>query len=817
MTSVIVAGSTNNFTFAVIDFTTPGSPSVVQVNPGYGGGSTVAINGSNAVAGNINGGQVRLVDVSNPAAPVLKGMINTTLLGISAIAIRGTRVAVGEQNGGHIALLDFSAPMSPTLVANKLTGSGAFSSLAFIADSIVVASGPNDFTATQVDFTNLASPVVTTFNPALAGSPSLDADAAANHIAVGDTSGVNVKLIDGTSKAALGTATTTINSVASVAVAGSLVLAGGPNSFNVARINFAGGPAVTSFSPGYSSGSVVAIDGTFGVCGQIVSAGVTHVNLVDLTPTPPAILGSVNSGIDSIVTLAMSSFTSGPPPTPAVTYSPLSLAFGAVRVGTTSAPLSLTLHNVGGAALSITNIQSSSPFFTFSPAGPLTIAPAGNAVLQVRFAPNVEAPFSGNLTMHTNDPAHLTVTVPMSGTGGLPHISLSAGSLAFGDVAICLSKPLTLSIHNSGAVALTVSAIGTGGPPFSVSPSNLVVGAGATLPVTVTYTPTALGPANGSLTITCDDPANAHPSVTLSGNGLPTPPPAISVSPTSLNFGPTPLQYWIGLWVTVANTSPCQALSVDLATSGTPFFVTDGLPTTVTPTSVPVHQDIPGNTSHKFAVIFSATTLGAANGVLTITSNDPANPTVTVSLTGNGVPLAPAVLELVLDRSGSMAAAAPGGTKMEALKAAVHLFADLVIPSQGNEMGSVEFDDAFAPLTPPGDFDVAKQQAIETGVDTLTPRNFTCIGGGLQLGQSQLSPSVAPRKVILVFTDGLENRSPLVSSVESSIVQAGTEVYAIGLGQPQNISGAVLSELASSSQGNYFQTDDTLVLRKHFV
>ena len=403
--------------------------------------------------------------------------------------------------------------------------------------------------------------------------------------------------------------------------------------------------------------------------------------------------------------------------------------------------------------------------------------------------------------MQTNDPAHPTVTLPMSGNGGLPHISLSAGSLAFGDVAICLSKPLTLSIHNSGAVALTVSALGTGGPPFSVSPSNLAVGAGATLPATVTYTPTALGPANAVLSIICDDSANAHPSVTLSGNGLPTPPPAIAVSPTSLNFGPAPLQYWIGLWVTIANTSSCQVLSVDLTTSGTPFVVTDGYPTTVPTTSVSVHQDIPGNTSHKFAVVFSATTLGAANGVLTITSNDPANPAVTVPLTGSGVLLAPAALEVVLDRSGSMAAAAPGGTKMDALKAAVHLFADLVIPGQGNEMGSVEFDDAFAPLTPPGAFDTTKQQAIEHDVDTLTPRNFTCIGGALQLGQNQLGPSTASRKVIFVFTDGLENRSPLVSSVEPSIVSAGTEVYAIGLGQPQNISGAVLSELASRLAG----------------
>src|SRR5947208_88758 len=104
MPRVVVAGSTNNFTFAVIDFTIPTSPTVVQVNPGFGGGSTVDMDGSSAVAGNINGGQVRLVDVSNPAAPVLQGIFNTTLLGIGAIAIRGAQVAVGEQNGPHIAL-----------------------------------------------------------------------------------------------------------------------------------------------------------------------------------------------------------------------------------------------------------------------------------------------------------------------------------------------------------------------------------------------------------------------------------------------------------------------------------------------------------------------------------------------------------------------------------------------------------------------------------------------------------------------------------------------------------------------------------------
>jgi hypothetical protein len=151
------------------------------------------------------------------------------------------------------------------------------------------------------------------------------------------------------------------------------------------------------------------------------------------------------------------------------------------------------------------------------------------------------------------------------------------------------------------------------------------------------------------------------------------------------------------------------------------------------------------------------------------------------------------------------------------LKAAVHIFADLVIPGQGDEMGSVQFDDAFDVLTPFGPLDAVKQTAIKNDSDTLTPRNFTCIGGGVQLGQAQVATGTTARKVILVFTDGLENRPPFIATVEPPILTGGTEVYAVALGQPQNVSTGALNELAASSNGRFFLTDDTLIIRKDFV
>jgi hypothetical protein len=181
------------------------------------------------------------------------------------------------------------------------------------------------------------------------------------------------------------------------------------------------------------------------------------------------------------------------------------------------------------------------------------------------------------------------------------------------------------------------------------------------------------------------------------------------------------------------------------------------------------------------------------------------------------VTVSPAAIELVLDRSGSMATPIPGGTHMTALQSAVSMFSDLVIPDTGFSMGSVQFDDQFAVLTALQNFDATQQNTIKTDANTLTPRGFTSIGGGLKLGQSSMSASSQARKVAIVFTDGFENTPPTIASIEPGVLTAGTEVYAVGLGDPAFLSVAALSELAASSNGKFFQTTDPLVLRKQFV
>ena len=303
------------------------------------------------------------------------------------------------------------------------------------------------------------------------------------------------------------------------------------------------------------------------------------------------------------------------------------------------------------------------------------------------FSPSAETPFSGNITMTSNDPSRPAAQVQVSGMGSLPHISVTpAGPLNLGNVAVCQATQTGVTVANTGGVPLTVSAVSVTGAGYSASPASIVVAPGGTQTVTIRFTPSVTGPANGTLTIQSDDPASPTLTRALAATGLPTPPPAITVNPDPLDIGAVPVNFFAGRPAERVQHGPCQDLVVTLTSAGPPFFVTIGDPTSVPPTSTPVNATIPPGQVTRFAVIFAPTTAGQANGIVTVTSNAANAPNIQVPVSGTGVNLSPASIELVLDRSGSMSGAAPGGTKMYALKAAGHLFADLLPTGQGEEM-----------------------------------------------------------------------------------------------------------------------------------
>jgi len=130
---------------------------------------------------------------------------------------------------------------------------------------------------------------------------------------------------------------------------------------------------------------------------------------------------------------------------------------------------------------------------------------------------------------------------------------------------------------------------------------------------------------------------------------------------------------------------------------------------------------------------------------------------------------------LVLDISGSMeSVAVPGGDrKIDVLKDAVEIFLNtwLAFAVPDDRMGIVYFESGVTKF-PTGPPPVLKKfctnfQEFVDQVRGISTGNFTAMGGGLLTAFRGFDPASSNRKAVILFTDGMQNFSPMV--VESEI------------------------------------------------
>lgn len=181
---------------------------------------------------------------------------------------------------------------------------------------------------------------------------------------------------------------------------------------------------------------------------------------------------------------------------------------------------------------------------------------------------------------------------------------------------------------------------------------------------------------------------------------------------------------------------------------------------------------------------------------------------------------------LVFDRSGSMSADdGAGRKKIEAARDAVSLFVQLVRAGTTNRAGLVSFSTT---ASVPVDFSIANVTVAtkttligpapySTGkVGGLMPGGFTTIGGGLDAARLQFPAPGANPRAILLLTDGLQNRPPMVADLEAANSLDGITVHAIGFGTESSLDGALLTALATAHGGMYMRAGGGLALEKFF-
>lgn len=242
------------------------------------------------------------------------------------------------------------------------------------------------------------------------------------------------------------------------------------------------------------------------------------------------------------------------------------LTFGSVQVGTTQSKV-LTLVNSGTATLTVTGITFPTGFSGDWTSG--TIAAGATRNINVTFAPLAATTYSGTVTV-ASDATGGTNTTSASGTGSVATTRIIAlsGDLNFGNVLQGTSANRTLTITNSGTADLNVTSL-TLPSGFSGTFSGAIA-PGASQPVTITFSPSAIQSYSGTVTVNSDATSGTN-TTTASGTGV-APTTKVILLAGNLSFGNVQRQHSVQRVFTITNQGT-SALTVTNITAPSGFTV----------------------------------------------------------------------------------------------------------------------------------------------------------------------------------------------------------------------------------------------------
>ena len=219
-----------------------------------------------------------------------------------------------------------------------------------------------------------------------------------------------------------------------------------------------------------------------------------------------------------------------------LSVSPATLSLGSVSVGssgTASGTLSAT-----GAAVTVSAASTNNSVFKISGLTlPATVPAGGSVPFTVTFSPTAAGAASATLTF-TSNAQTTTTTEALSGTGvsvSQPgQLSVSPATLNLGSIVAGLSGTGSGTLSATGA-SVTVTGTSSNSSLFVVSGLTLpvTIAAGQSVPFTVTFSPTAAGTFNATLTFTATNAQSPTITEALTGVGTAAPVHSVNLSWTA--------------------------------------------------------------------------------------------------------------------------------------------------------------------------------------------------------------------------------------------------------------------------------------------
>ncbi len=326
-------------------------------------------------------------------------------------------------------------------------------------------------------------------------------------------------------------------------------------------------------------------------------------------------------------------------PAPDIAVAPASNDFGDVLLNASSIQL-FVVSNTGTADLHVSSSTLTgtvaAEFAIISGGGAFTLAPSQTDTVEVSFTPTNAGAKSATLRIASDDPDENPVDVALTGNGILPtpDIAVLPTSHDYGDVVINTNSSRLFEITNDGSANLNLTSktlAGADAGQFSIlsGGSAVTLAPGETDTVEVSFNPTTLGAKSATFTIASNDPDENSLDVSLSGAGVATPTPDITVAPTSHDYGAVTVStsasqtFQLGnsgnadLMVSATSLSGVDAGNFSISAGGGSFTVAPGL-------------------THDVDVTFTPNSVGGKSATLTITSDDPDENLLDVSLSGTG-------------------------------------------------------------------------------------------------------------------------------------------------------------------------------------
>ena len=574
---------------------------------------------------------------------------------------------------------------------------------------------------------------------------------------------------------------------------------------NNAIVAAAGQTAVTcdttysSVSPSFSNNDVYSPTGIgwTAACDHTSNPGNTSLNPLFIDPltnfrlqsTSPA----VDAGSNSATSLPSTDFDGSPrivdgnadgnavvdmgayelQPT-TITWTPGSLIFDPQPAGTTSAAQTISLANTGAQKLYV-SIATTAPFTETDDCGG-AVAAGASCSLSIAFSPASTGGFTGAVTLRDNAPQS-PQTISVSGTGGVPSVTLTPSTLSFDSQQVgSSSSAQTVKISNGGDGPLAIFSIAATGDFSQTSNCAGSLAAGANCSINISFTPTAAGSRQGTLTVS-DNAATNPQSVSLTGTGVA---PQAVLSPTSLSFGDQ----------SVGTTSSPQ--SVTLSNNGSVPIAISGISTSGDFAQTnSCGSTLAAGTSCSITVTFAPETSGNRPGTLAVSDNASGSPQ-TVPLSGNGL-LAYAVLSASYLSFGGQ----PVGTTSAAQT--------LTLSNPGSAPLLI------SSIVASGDFSQTNScgSSLTAGSSCVITVTFTPAVAGTRSGSLTLTDNDAfghPQTVSLTGTGLLSQAvlSPISISFGGQIVGTTSNLQTVTLSNPGN---APLAISAMTITGDFSQTN----------